>query len=149
MTDFENKNVVIIGNPCAGKTTFYNENKYRFGNHVCFHTDDFMGFGYEQSLYELMRRVVLEVDGGRFVVVEGIAGFRLLRKGLELRCFYPDVVIKINVSLDIQAQRYSKRNLSEIKPGVLAMNKANETVFKTYLGMDNPRNPEIIIIDQN
>mgnify|MGYP006327376503 CR=1 FL=1 len=103
----------------------------------------------EQSLYEVMKGVVSEISGGRFVVVEGIAGFRLLRKGLELRCFYPDVVIKINVSLDIQAQRYSKRNLSEIKPGVLAMNKANETVFKTYLGMDNPRNPEIIIIDQN
>ena len=148
MEDFFNKNVVIVGNPCAGKSAFYDKKKdLLFGNHVVFHTDDFVLHGFEKSLYVLLEEVCSAINSGLFVVIEGVLGFRLLRKGVETGLFYPDVVIKITVSLSEQAIRYKDRAGLEIKSGVLSMNKSNEKVFSDYIKMFNPKKPTIIVLE--
>ena len=53
--DIKGQNVLIIGFPASGKTTLSELLKLKSKEHEVMHSDDYMKFGFVESLYELMR----------------------------------------------------------------------------------------------
>lgn len=87
------KNVLIIGCPASGKT--YLSKLLDRGDHVLIHTDDYLPFGFVGSLSAC-------IDAANNVIgktiVEGVQGYRMLRKGFENGNYMPDIVIECEVS---------------------------------------------------
>lgn len=97
-------NVVIIGYAATGKTTF--SNTLQFDGKL-YHTDDYLKYGSVESLYVLMDD--LKKDKTPLKVIEGIGGYRLLRKGAELQNFYADLVIVCEASKEVRYDRIKAR----------------------------------------
>lgn len=134
---FAGKIIVIIGNPATGKTWLANRMGEEFSMPVI-HTDDYMKHGYKDALYRLLSDVV-EMEGP--FIVEGIQGYRLLRKGVELDCFYPDVVIEV-VAPDEQTRRvYEMQRAEKDFSKIASFNKMHRTILANYREMENPHPP--------
>ncbi len=137
--NFPQKNILIIGHPASGKTSLALLLKQE--NHTVFHSDDYQKHGFKESLYELMKDLE-RTEGG--VIVEGILGYRLLRKGLETGKYFPDVVIEIVVDAQTIEERYRKeRDPSKLK-GVFSLCKSCEKVLRDYKLMPNENIPDWI-----
>lgn len=138
--DIAGKTVVIIGCPASGKTTLGKALAERTGRDVI-HTDDYMEHGYKQSMYAVLADLMMRDENTAPPIIEGVQGYRLLRKGVELDCFYPDVVIELHVTPE-QVARVYREQRSEKKAGsLIAFNKMHETILADYRAMDNPRPP--------
>jgi deoxyadenosine/deoxycytidine kinase len=126
----ENENVVVIvGPPAAGKTHLSKELEKNFPDYRFFHTDDYMKHGYLKSMYVLMEDVL--ASDNKKMVIEGVQTPRLLRKGVELNNFYPDLIIRVDADIEKKLARYKERNLEYPH----AMAKNIETVYNEYANM--------------
>ena len=88
-------NILIIGGPATGKTTLSKQLSESLQDHTVIHTDTFMARGYEQGLYDILDHLKT-IQGP--TLIEGVQGFRLLRKGAQLGSYYPDMVIDVETS---------------------------------------------------
>lgn len=116
--------VIIIGAPASGKTTLAKTLEQHF---TVIHTDDHIGLGYDKALYSLMEDLDYWNDEW---IVEGVLGYRLLRK---LRQIGQDVdlIIECERSLaDIEEVYRRERNADFNR--VKGMIKANDTVYQEY-----------------
>jgi thymidylate kinase len=87
---------------------------------------------------------LIEIDEP--VIVEGMQGYRLLRKGVELANFYPDVVIELQVT-EAQVERvYRAERQAEKLPKLSAFNKMHQTILESYKALKNPHPPEWITV---
>lgn len=105
-----NENViVVVGLPASGKSWVANEliEKYGVRNYKLYRTDDYIKYGFEESLYKMMDDLRRDLSPKK--IIEGVQGYRLLRKGLEFGNFNPDVVIIVAASLATRQDRYAKR----------------------------------------
>lgn len=93
LPDIIRKTVVIIGHPQAGKTTYSAKLRERFPGHTYISCDDFKSFPYDEALYELKKSI--RKTTAKYLVIEGVLGYRLLRKGLQYKDFSPDLIIRI------------------------------------------------------
>ena len=89
----EYNKILIIGYPNSGKTTLFETLRKIDMNSDRFylHTDDFKQYEYREQLY----LIIDELNGHKNYLIEGIQGYRLLRKYIqmlkaELR---PDLII--------------------------------------------------------
>lgn len=114
--------VVVIGSPAAGKTYLTSQIK----SHPIIHADDYMLYGFKDALYKMMRSLE---EKDRFVV-EGVLGYRLLRKLRETKSWEPDMVVEITRPMS-EIEKVYKTRKGDFQ-GVLNMIKANETVLKGY-----------------
>ena len=74
------QDIVIIGYPGTGKTTYAANLHKQYPNHILIHTDNLQGLGYRKALYGLILKIkALKVKLKRPVIVEGVLGYRLLR----------------------------------------------------------------------
>lgn len=106
--DPTDKIVVIIGLAASGKTTLTEMIAADLlPDHDVIHTDDYMKFGFEQSLYKMIDDI--KQKGDNPMIIEGVQGFRLLRKGLERGDFFPDVVINTTCPTATRDKRYEFR----------------------------------------
>jgi hypothetical protein len=137
---FTGKTIVIIGSPASGKTTFGKALAAKHGQRLI-HTDDYMQHDYKTALYVMLADLI-EIDEP--VIVEGMQGYRLLRKGVELGNFFPDVVIELSVT-DEQVERvYRTERKAEKLPKLSAFNKMHQTILANYKAMENPHPPQWI-----
>lgn len=115
--------VVIIGAPASGKTTLSRTLEQYW---PVIHTDDYISMGYENSLYELLK----DLDHLSGWIVEGVLGYRLLRK---LRQIGQDVdlIIEVERSLEDIEEVYRRERNADFNR-VKAMIKANQTVYDEY-----------------
>lgn len=158
------KKVVIVGPPCAGKTFLTEElqkrafpeagpltpNEFKY-----IHTDNYIDpekNNFEEAMYKVKKDVETCIEHEIPFIVEGIQAARLLRKGIELGDFNPDLIIKLEADMPILAERYDKRNPG--KPYPTATLKAVNTVWTKYVELvshmiDKPdfEEPTIIKID--
>lgn len=136
--NFTAQTVVIIGNPATGKTWLANELAKRTGSPLI-HADDYMGHGYKEALYVLLDDVV---EVGSPLIVEGVQCYRLLRKGVQLNCFYPDVVIELTAT-DEQIKRiYREERAGKDTKFLSGFNKMHQTILNDYRGLENPHPPK-------
>jgi len=134
--DLEQKNVLIIGCPASGKTYLTGQLKT---SHKKIATDDYMHFGYEQSLYEILKEIsLLRVA----TLIEGVQGYRLLRKGVQLNCYYPDIVIEMIISEQKMINTYRKeRDARKIKY-LNGFNTSHNKILSDYFALDNKQKPQ-------
>jgi len=146
--NIKGKNVLIIGPPASGKTTLANELRKQNTKHVVFHSDDYMHFGYEQALYVLMDDAEL-INPPFNTIVEGVQGYRMLRKGIQTGRYFPDLVIEMEVAREKQAQIYAnERDESKLKylKGFAA---THAKILNDYFELVGDRKPEWIKMNIN
>mgnify|MGYP001585301321 CR=1 FL=1 len=99
--------VVVLGLPASGKSTV--------AGALCalpgapwklLHGDDYREHGYEQALYVLMEDLAAH-DGP--VMVEGVVGFRLVRKLAQLGLPLPDKIVLTSTTPERRAERAAER----------------------------------------
>lgn len=144
MIDLTGQNVLIIGCPASGKSTL--SKQLSDNNHALIHTDDYIKYGFKEGLYVLINDISMIKSN---TIIEGVQGYRLLRKGVELNCYYPDIVIELCIGSEEVFKRYSdSRDLQKLT-NANRMHKANEIILKEYKTMHNPMPPKWIRIRDN
>ena len=144
MIEILDKNVLIIGDPTSGKT-FYSKQLAAYNkSHKLIHTDDYLRFGKENSLYVLLNNLKRIKQP---TIIEGVLGYRLLRKGAEEKSYYPDIVIEIVISEELKNNRILERNIDKSK--IEAQIKGNKKVLEDYKSIMNEYNPPIWITVNN
>lgn len=125
-----NTTVVVIGPPGSGKSHVGELLAEQTGLPL-YSTDTYLGYGHLQALYYIMQEI-----GDVGWIVEGMIGYRLLRKRKQLGMPAPDIVIQLDATDDEIRAAYRKRdkfcNLAHIKNFC----KAHETVLREYRLMD-------------
>jgi len=126
----EEKIIVIVGLPASGKSFLANEvlEQYEKRNYKMFRTDDYIKYGFEESLYKLMDDLRRDLSPRK--IIEGVQGYRLLRKGLQLGTFNPDVVIVVAASSEQRHERFKKRPDKKLNRGFDA---TLEKIWADYL----------------
>jgi dephospho-CoA kinase len=118
--------IVIIGLPAAGKSTVALEVANLLPGHDLYSTDDYIDFGYEQSLYALLKDMAYNANPKK--IVEGVQGYRFLRKTLE-RDIVVDCIIEVQTSPQVRAQRYLARGKKQLSS---SFERNLATVLKDY-----------------
>jgi len=128
LSSIKSGTIVIVGFPTTGKTTLCNG--LSFKDSRVWHTDDLIeDHGFEEALYVLMPQVIR--DPSKIKIVEGIQGYRLLRKGLELKTFYANVVIECIASKEERARRIVDRGKDVNK--TFSLDKTCWKIWNDYL----------------
>lgn len=144
LPNIKNKNVLIIGCPASGKT--YLSNIIKSDEHQIFHTDDYIKYGYVESMYKCLDDV-LKCE--KSTIVEGVQGYRMLRKGVELNNYYPDIVIELKITekqmLNVYKNERDPRKIKYLK----GFNKMHDKILHEYKSMFNIKIPEWITINND
>lgn len=143
--DITDKNVLIIGCPASGKTWLAGQ--MGTGSHRVIHTDKYMGNGYEMGMYAALNDAVgSEIP----TIVEGIHGYRMLRKGAEYGNYYPDIVIEMKVSEQRMLSTYrNERNPNKIKY-LKQFNATHEKILNDYRKMIPDRlKPQWVVFEND
>lgn len=142
--DIEGKDVIIIGCPASGKS--YLLKQLPTITHLRISTDHYMNYGYEESMYKVME----DIKASPFnTLVEGIQGYRLLRKGVQLDCYYPDIVIELIISEQQMLNTYKEeRNEKKIRY-LKGFNRMHDKIIADYFALENKKKPEWIKVTNN
>ena len=132
--DLSEKNVLIIGLPGSGKT--YLIDRLKTDGHIVIKTDDYINYGFEQSLYRVLEDII-KANGK--TIVEGVQGYRLLRKGLQQNSYYPDIVIEMVVSVKRIFHVYENERGGKNLKSVESMIKSNQKILQDYFQMENKK----------
>jgi len=128
--DITDKNVLIIGCPASGKTWL--SKKMAKPTHTLIHTDNYMSYGYAQGMY-------CALDAANFsdkpTLVEGIFGYRMIRKGCEYGSYYPDIVIEMEISNSRMMQTYMKERDEKKIKYLKQFNETHKKILNDYFGM--------------
>jgi hypothetical protein len=143
--EFKGKNVLIIGGPASGKS-YVAGLLAKAKNHTVIHTDDYADHGYKEALYVLLKDIKRTIGP---TIIEGVQGYRLLRKGVEYGCYYPDVVIELEVSPERVLQTYEESRPGKNTGSLRAFEKSNRKILADYLAMPNDRKPLWIKLKNN
>ena len=124
-------NVLIVGDPATGKTKLSGELALRHPKHTVIHTDDFMDNGYERGLYQILDKIKA-TEGP--TLIEGVQGFRLLRKGLQESSYNPDTVIHMfsTPQLIYKAYNTDYKRLGKDVKYLEGLAKANIKILNDY-----------------
>lgn len=126
----EHSTVVVIGPPGSGKTTVGTLLAESSGLPL-YSTDTYLGAGHVEALYAIM-----QLCGDEGWIVEGMIGYRLLRKRKQLKMPAPDIVIELDASDDEIVAAYRKRGTYCDIRKVRAFCKAHEKVLEDYYVLD-------------
>lgn len=126
----ERSTVVIIGPPGSGKTHVASVLAESSGLPV-YCTDGFLGDGHVAALYALMKAV-----GDDGWIVEGMIGYRFLRKRKQLSLPAPDIVIQLDASDEQISQAYAARGKTCNLKIIRNFCAAHEKVLNDYLRLD-------------
>ena len=115
--------IIILGYPKSGKTKFSS----KFSDVI--HSDDFIkDYDFKSQIYVLMSQIQ-----GKDYVVEGIQGFRLFRKMLELNKDIPDEVYYIKPKYPaLPEHERTRKMLDTVWRDCLILNKNNQ-IKVTYI----------------
>lgn len=135
--------VVIVGHPDGGKTHLSDELAAQYPDHKVYHTDDYRDKGYdmEKGLYALMDDI--ERDGSKKLIVEGILGFRLLRKWEERKNDGPFAKHFLNPDLVIYANREPRAHRKDASDYTM---RSLRPVWEQWRDNPNRHQPRIIYI---
>ena len=124
--------IVICGYTKTGKVTIAKELAKAL-NRPLFISDDYVNIeNREQSLYNLIDHILPYYQSNQPIIVEGILCFRLLRKGIQMNNFYPDLIIKTKCN-DETIKHFYRIDGEESKINrALAFNRGLNTIWDEY-----------------
>lgn len=143
--DFTGKSVLIIGCPASGKTWLCNQ--LVKPTHKIIHTDSYKSEGYQMGMYAALNAVTCS---DKPTIVEGVHGYRMLRKGAEYGNYYPDIVIEMKVSKQRMMQTYiQERDRNKIQY-LQQFNQTHEKILNDYKDICPPHlKPQWITLENN
>ena len=129
------KTIVILGYTKTGKVTIAKKLAQEL-NYPLFESDHYINIkDREQSLYNLIDHVLPYYQSNQPIIIEGILCFRLLRKGLQLNNFSPDLIIKTKCN-DETIKHFYRMDGEESKINrALSFNKGLNTIWDEYKEM--------------
>lgn len=148
LPDFIGHDVVIIGPPASGKSSLAESLKLQYENsHAFFHSDSYMNdHNYEPALYAMME----DMQATKIPkIIEGMQAYRLLRKGLEQKSFYPTYVIQLSVKRYTIEARYEKYRKGKDVQKALSWAAMHEGIWREYESKYNPHPPILIKINND
>jgi len=86
--------VIIYGHTKSGKSLLTKLISEKLENRKYIFSDWYKHLGFKQNMYAILR-LISNNNTKEKMIIEGIQMSRLLRKGVQLNNFYPDVVIHI------------------------------------------------------
>lgn len=126
----ESSTVIVIGPPGSGKS-YVGELLAEQSGLPLYSTDEFLGTGHVEALYAVIKAV-----GDDGFIMEGMLGYRWLRKQKQLKMAPPDFVIELEATDDEIEEAYRKRqkpcNMRRIK----AFCAAHEKILDDYMLLD-------------
>lgn len=126
--------IVICGYTKTGKVTIAKKLASEL-NRKLFISDDYIEHGPVQALYVMMDDILAYKNTGKPFIVEGILCFRLLRKGVQLKTFKPDLIIKTECNDETITHFYKKDGEGHKIPRALNFNKGLNTIWEEYLSL--------------
>lgn len=154
--DLTGKTVLIIGPAGSGKTTLAHKVAELWPQHRIVGgyngLDGFADLGYKESLYAILHETCWRQEQGHQMILEGVQGPRLLRKGVEGHegiHFYPDIVIELEVSEEQIRKVYADQRPGKNVEQALSQAKGLKTTLESYKKMENPKPPVWITIQNN
>jgi hypothetical protein len=136
--DVGTQNVLIIGCPASGKTYLSELLLKDNPGHKLYHSDKYIRHGYKEALYKLLEDLVKETKP---TIVEGVQGYRLLRKGVELDCYYPDIVIELEITEARMFKTYAEQRRNKDASYLKGFNKMHQKILADYFAMENKHKP--------
>jgi hypothetical protein len=142
--------IVVAGFTKTGKITISNKLSEELGYPVI-KSDDFKHeqFG-NKALFAFMGECLSYYNTRKPVIIEGVKVFRLLRKGLQLRNFYPDVVIRTECNEATIRHFYKKDGEEEKADRAMSFNKGLQTTWESYLSLSEDKfvlkKPQVITL---
>lgn len=126
-------NVMVIGLPASGKTFFAGWLSLNNPMHTLFRCDDYLnGNNGQESMYAILDEVCEQIRIGNPTIVEGVAGYRMLRKGAQLGTYYPDIVFEIVAPQEQRERVYMQERSERTFANVERFDKALTTVLSDY-----------------
>jgi hypothetical protein len=127
------KLVVVVGLPGSGKSTLANILHHKFPQYHLIQCDEYIdeGLSTHQMIYDI------NCNPAPMKIVEGVSCYRMLKEGLEERCFYPDVVVNVLATEQLRGKRRPDKNYKQ-------MDATLRLIWLTYNRMPNERAPRII-----
>jgi|SRR5215216_1043223 len=96
---------IVLGFVCSGKTTFTENHTPK--EYKIIHTDDYIEYGHNLSVQQVVEDVWQAInDGHKNIVIEGVLGFRLIRR----HSFRFDHIIICEASEPVRIKRYQQRD---------------------------------------
>lgn len=127
--------IVIIGYTKTGKHPIAKKLASDL-NYPLFVSDNYINASNrQQSLYDMMDHILPYYNQQIPFIVEGVLCFRLLRKGIQLNNFIPDLIIKTKCN-DKTIEHFYKKDKEEHKiKRALSFNKGLNTIWDEYLNL--------------
>ena len=122
--------VVVIGPPGSGKS-YVGLLLAESSGLPLYCTDEYLHDGHVTALYHVMKAI-----GDEGWIVEGMIGYRLLRKRAQLKMPPPDIVIELEASDEQIIQAYRERNKPCDIGQIRRYCKAHEAVLDDYYLLD-------------
>lgn len=151
--DIAGKTLLIIGPPASGKTTLAHKLSELWPEHRLVGgfagMDGYMHYGYKEGLYAILVDAWTYHEQGLPMILEGIQGPRLLRKGVEGHKgfhFYPDIVIELVVTEEQIRKVYATERPGKSVEQALSQAKGLQTTLTAYKQMENPKPPQWITV---
>jgi hypothetical protein len=127
--------IVICGYTKTGKVTIAKKISSAL-NRPLFISDDYITEeNKSDSLYRLIDGILPYYNKKIPIIVEGILCFRLLRKGIQLNNFYPDLIIKTKCNDSTIKHFYEKDNEANKIPRALSFNKGLNKIWNDYISL--------------
>lgn len=126
----ENSSVVIIGPPGSGKT-FVGHLLAEQSGLPLYSTDEFLKNDAVQALY-----AVMQFTGDKGFILEGMVGYRWLRKRRQLKLPPPDIVIQLDATDRQIEESYRKRKKRVSLERIKVFCRSHETILSDYYALD-------------
>lgn len=129
------KTIVVCGYTKTGKITIAKKLAEQL-NRMLFISDDYSFEKYGDKTLEIFMSNVLPYHQKNIpIVIEGVLCFRLLRKGVQENCFYPDLILKTNCNDETITHFYKKDGEESKIPRALSFNKGLNKIWNDYLDL--------------
>lgn len=96
------KYIVIYGHTKSGKSLLAKELSRKLNDREYIFSDWFQHLGFKDAMYYILKEIQFN---DKQLIIEGIQMSRLLRKGLQMNNFYPEVVI--HIECDYETVKYA------------------------------------------
>jgi hypothetical protein len=124
--------IVVCGYTKTGKVTIAKKLAQEL-NRPLFISDDYIDIAdREQSLYNLIDNILPYYQTNQPIIIEGILCFRLLRKGIQLDNFSPDLIIKTKCNDETIKHFYRMDGEGSKIDRALSFNKGLNTIWDEY-----------------
>lgn len=142
--------ILIIGFTKSGKVTIAKELSRQLDNRKLFISDEYItNWGHDEALGRLEEDINESYYDSDPIIIEGILGFRLLRRMVKNGYHLPDMVIKTECSKETISYFYSVEEPNKNLNSVFGFNSGLESIWNQTLEIVHSQNRKLPILTLN